>query len=812
VEISGVKKANGTREIVAKLWNLCNILRDDGITYSEYVTELTFLLFLKMLEETGREDRLPTAYRWKKLAKASGLEQLDFYRQLLLDLGNAKKTKDAVVLAIFADAQTKLRKPTNLKALTDAIDKLDWFSAREEGLGNLYEGLLEKNANEKKSGAGQYFTPRPLIDCIVRLIQPKPGEVIQDPAAGTGGFLVAADRYIKDRTDDLYELKEAEARFQRQSAFVGIELVPDTHRLCLMNLMLHGIESIVESGDTLSPDGERIGKANIVLTNPPFGTKRGGGRPNRADFSVTADTSNKQLAFVEHIVRALKPGGRAAVIVPDNVLFEENVGRKLRRWMMDRCDVHTLLRLPLGIFYAQGVKTNVLFMTRANGDKNATRGVWVYDMRTNVDPFGKTKPLTKGDFAEFEAAFGTDPRGESPRTDQGENGRFRWFSRNAIAANVDSLDLNWLRDDTGHTSDQLRTPEELARAIRVCLGTALNKIEALGHEVGAAPSVSLSTTDIQGEDTSATAEVAKVPRLIERYTQALLVSAFRGGLTAAWRKAQRELEPAAALVARTPAPQQPRGGRLAAERIIPGVAALSVNDPSKVLPEGWTWVSLKRIARQETGHTPSRSHPEWWGGDIPWVGIKDAALHHGRVIFETLQSTNEEGLANSAARKLPGGTVCLSRTASVGYVVVLGKTMATSQDFVTWTCTPALLPKYLLYALMAEGDEIRRFGKGSTHTTIYFPEVRAMHIALAPLEEQREIVRRVEEALLQLTGTRPELWEAAENESTGKLDSRVVVQPRRKSAHHSSNREASAMVHARRSARPRPLHPSRRPR
>src|SRR5205823_548572 len=218
-----------------------------------------------MLAETGHEEHLPEVYRWEKLARSEGLDQLEYYRQLLLDLGNPQKTKDPVVLAIFTDAQTKLRKPTNLKALTDAIDRLDWFSAREEGLGNLYEGLLEKNAAEKKSGAGQYFTPRPLIDCIVRLVQPQAGEVIQDPAAGTGGFLVAADRYIKDHTDDLYGLTKAQAFFQRHSALVGLELVPDTHRLCLMNLMLHGSESMIGSGDTLSPDGERIGKADVIM-------------------------------------------------------------------------------------------------------------------------------------------------------------------------------------------------------------------------------------------------------------------------------------------------------------------------------------------------------------------------------------------------------------------------------------------------------------------------------------------------------------------------------------------------------------------
>src|ERR1700730_17464802 len=254
-----------------------------------------------MLEETKKEDRLPKAYRWRELAKREGLDQLDYYKRLLLDLGKPE-TKDALVRAIFTDAQTRIRKPTNLKALTSSIDQLDWFSARDEGLGNLYEGLLEKDAARKKSGAGQYFTPRPLIDCIVRLMKPQPGEVIQDPAAGTGGFLVAADRYIKDKTDDLYKLTEAQAFFQRRQAYAGLELVPETHRLCLMNLMLHGIESVVESGDALSPDGERIGKADVILTNPPFGSKKGGGRPTRSDFSVTAETSKKQLAFVEHIV------------------------------------------------------------------------------------------------------------------------------------------------------------------------------------------------------------------------------------------------------------------------------------------------------------------------------------------------------------------------------------------------------------------------------------------------------------------------------------------------------------------------------
>ncbi|HEY7552916.1 MAG TPA: N-6 DNA methylase [Hyphomicrobiaceae bacterium] len=473
-----------TTDIVAKLWSLCHVLRDDGVTYNEYVTELTYLLFLKMLEETKKEQRLPKQYRWGGLARREGLDQLEYYKQLLLDLGKPE-TKDALVRAIFTDAQTRLRKPTNLKALTTSIDQLDWFSARDEGLGKLYEGLLEKNAADKKSGAGQYFTPRPLIDCIVRLMQPQPGETVQDPAAGTAGFLVAADRYIKDRTDDLYMLPEAQAHFQRHAAFVGAELVPDTHRLCMMNLLLHGIEGGVELADTLSPDGERLPKANLILTNPPFGTKKGGGRPTRSDFSVTADTSNKQLAFVEHVIRALKPEGRVAMVVPDNVLFEDNTGRRLRTWAMELCNLHTILRLPTGIFYAQGVKTNVLFLQRGKADKANTKAVWVYDLRANMSAFGKTRPLTQEDFADFEKAYGSDPNGRAKRKDQGADGRWRRFTREEIGARNDNLDVSWLRDTEAEAEEQLTEPDDIAAAIIGHLKAALKEVEALSEELEA---------------------------------------------------------------------------------------------------------------------------------------------------------------------------------------------------------------------------------------------------------------------------------------------------------------------------------------
>ena len=472
---------SATRDIVQKLWSLCNILRDDGITYQDYVTELTFLLFLKMMQETKREDALPKGYRWGDLTQREGEDLLTHYRALLLRLGTEGK---GTVRDIFTDAQTSLRRPTNLKTLVSEIDKLDWFSARREGLGDLYEGLLQKNAGEKKSGAGQYFTPRPLIDCLVRLLKPKPGEIVQDPAAGTGGFLVASDRFIKDATDDLFNLSPEQQHFQRTQALVGLELVLDAHRLLLMNLMLHGIEAAgVALGDTLSPDGERLPKADLVLTNPPFGTKKGGGRPTRSDFTITAAISNKQLAFVEHVVRALKPGGRAGMVVPDNVLFEANVGGELRTWLMELCNLHTILRLPTGIFYSQGVKTNVLFFQRGKTDKANTKAAWVYDMRADAPAFGKTRPLTVADFADFETAYGDDPNGGAKRKDQGEEGRWRCFTRDQITARNDDLAIAWLHDTEAEAEEQLTDPEDIAAAIIGHLKAALDDIETLSEEL-----------------------------------------------------------------------------------------------------------------------------------------------------------------------------------------------------------------------------------------------------------------------------------------------------------------------------------------
>ena len=476
-----------TSDIVGKLWNLCNILKDDGVTYHQYVTELTYLLFLKMAQETGREEDIPAGHRWADLEAKNSLDRLEAYKTTLIHLGSHGSQ---LVKEIFANASSFIKKPVTLSALVTEIDKLDWYSARHEGLGDLYEGLLEKNANEKKSGAGQYFTPRRLIDCMVSLMHPRLDDIIQDPAAGTGGFLIAANHCLRTH-NDFDALTEAQQRKYTQRTFYGMEHVQDTHRLALMNLMLHGIDSAtgaggIQYGDTLSPDGQNLPKATLILTNPPFGTKKGGGLPSRDDF--TYPTSNKQFCFLQHIYRGLAPGGRAAVVLPDNVLFESGVGKQIRADLMNKCSLHTILRLPTGIFYAQGVKTNVLFFTRGRTDKGNTTETWVYDLRANMPQFGKRTVLTREHFADFEACFGDDPwaRAESlaKRQDTGETGRFRRFTREDIAARGDSLDISWLKDDNATNAEDLPEPAELAREVMAELEGALEELRGILAELG----------------------------------------------------------------------------------------------------------------------------------------------------------------------------------------------------------------------------------------------------------------------------------------------------------------------------------------
>ncbi|WP_230661067.1 class I SAM-dependent DNA methyltransferase [Psychrobacter sp. I-STPA10] len=519
-----------SQAIVQKLWNLCDVLRDDGINYSDYVTELVLLLFIKMEYENTEQGvlvahKLPEGCRWTDINQLSGLNLLNKYKQVLLDLS---QSQDHLIAAIYSNAQTRLREPRHLEQLVKTLDGLDWFSLKNDGLGDLYEGLLEKNANETKSGAGQYFTPRVLIDSMVNCIQPQAGEVIQDPAAGTAGFLIAANEYIKRQTDDYYDLSAAQIKFQKNKAFVGVELVPSTRRLALMNCLLHGIEGgsegdsegVVLQGNSLGQVGASLNRADVILANPPFGAAKGGEASITRD-DLTFKTSNKQLAFLQHIYRNLKAGGRAAVVLPDNVLFEAGIGTDIRRDLMHKCNLHTILRLPTGIFYAQGVKTNVLFFTKGTAsnpdqDQNCTENVWVYDLRTNMPSFGKRTPFSPEHLKPFEAVYGENADGTSPRTegewsfcDNNESGknslsnscdadnnndndnltlessRWRVFSRDWIRDNKgDSLDISWLKDSDSIDAADLPEPHILASEAMNELTEALRQLDGLMQALG----------------------------------------------------------------------------------------------------------------------------------------------------------------------------------------------------------------------------------------------------------------------------------------------------------------------------------------
>lgn len=462
-----------TQEIVDKLWRLCDVLRDDGITYHQYVTELTYILFLKMAKETDKEKDIPEAYRWDALKEVDNSELKPYYQRLLLDLGNPKKSK-GTIQKIYANAQTHIDEPKNLKKIITNIDELDWYSAKQEGLGDLYEGLLEKNAGEKKSGAGQYFTPRALINVMVRCIDPKLKELCNDPACGTFGFMIAVDHYLREKFDDYYA-QGVDAEFQRNKALSGVELVRDAYRLALMNAMLHDISSDnIYLGDTLSSFGEQfMGQYDVVLTNPPFGTKKGGERPTHS--KLTFKTLNKQLNFLQHIYRSLhkRGGARAAVVLPDNVLFVGNDGQNVRADLMDKCNLHTILRLPAKSFDYAGVQTNVLFFERGKTEKGNTKEVWFYDLRTDMPSFGKRTPLTEAHFEGFEKAYHAEDRREV------DDPRWSLFSRDAIAEKEDNLDIGLMESENGNNYKDLPAPEVIAKRTKDKLLEAIRQLDEM---------------------------------------------------------------------------------------------------------------------------------------------------------------------------------------------------------------------------------------------------------------------------------------------------------------------------------------------
>lgn len=458
-------------DIVGKLWGFCNTLRHDGINYGDYIEQLTYLLFLKLAEEKGLT--LPPGYDWPALRTRSGTDLLDHYIATLRELSKGSD----LLGTIFAGALSRFREPVNLKKLIGLIDETEWAALDVDLKGEAYEGLLQKFAAEQK-GAGQYFTPRPLIRAIVQCLRPDireaPDFTVHDPASGTGGFLIGAAEWMLRECGG--RLAREEQMRLRRGTYSGGELVLETRRLALMNLYLHEIEGDIHYGDSIAEGDSR--RYHVILTNPPFGTKGAGEVPQRDDFTVA--TSNKQLNFIQHVLTVLRPGGRAAMVLPDNVLFEEHAGRDVRRLLMQDTELHTVLRLPVGTFtpYSPGVKANVVFFRKGR----PTTEVWVYDLRTNVDKVTKGQPLTADYFTDFIAAYG--PRHTPRPGDRRETERFRRFTREELAGRDDNLDLFWLKDEGLEDAYALPEPEDLLGEVQTRLETALAAVAELARLLG----------------------------------------------------------------------------------------------------------------------------------------------------------------------------------------------------------------------------------------------------------------------------------------------------------------------------------------
>lgn len=461
-------------DIVNKLWGMCHTMRHDGIDYGDYIEQLTYLLFMKMADEKAVE--LPTDCDWDSLKSRNGTELTDHYLKILQTLRDSK----GLLGDIFAQSMPKFNNPVSLKKIINMIDVEEWSALGIDVKAEAFEGLLEKAASEGKKGAGQYFTPRPLIQTMVRLVQPdplkQPGMKICDPACGTGGFLVSSYEWLMAKTKAVLPLDSIKAI--NNSTYYGQDLVARPRRLALMNLFLHGLKPTIYLGDTIyEPDrGERY---DVVLTNPPFGTKGAGEAPVRDDFTIS--TSNKQLNFLQHILTILKPGGRAAIVLPDNCMFEDKAGDVFEIVMKD-CNVHTILRLPRGTFipYANA-QANVIFLQKGR----PTEHVWIYDCRSNIPSCTKKdRPLTAEMFTEFEACYGSDPNGNSKRADQGLEGRFRSFSINEIKERNYNLDIKWLKDDSLDDPDNLPEPADLISEAVTELEAVLDELNEISLMIG----------------------------------------------------------------------------------------------------------------------------------------------------------------------------------------------------------------------------------------------------------------------------------------------------------------------------------------
>ena len=472
-----------TSGIISKIWSFCHTLRDDGVSYGDYLEQLTYLLFLKMADEYSKPPHnrkldVPKQYNWESLTAKSGAALEVHYTTLLRELSRAK----GILGQIFTKSQNKIQDPAKLYKLIDMINKEQWTLMGADLKGKIYEGLLEKNAEDTKSGAGQYFTPRPLIKAMVACIRPEPGKTIADPACGTGGFFLAAYDYIADSKN--FSLTKAQKEFLKNSTFYGNEIVAGARRLALMNMFLHNIGDIDSETFILPTDSlvaEPRFRVDYVLTNPPFGKKSSmtftneeGEQEkedltyNRQDFWAT--TSNKQLNCVQHIRTMLKTTGKAAVVVPDNVLFEGGAGETVRKKLLETTDLHTILRLPTGIFYAQGVKANVLFFDNKPASKDPwTQDVWIYDYRTNIRHTLKKSPLKFEDLQDFIKCYNPANRQKRKETwnpEKNPEGRWRKFTyEEIIARDKTSLDITWLKDKSLADLDNLPDPDVLANDI-----------------------------------------------------------------------------------------------------------------------------------------------------------------------------------------------------------------------------------------------------------------------------------------------------------------------------------------------------------
>jgi type I restriction enzyme M protein len=484
--------SNDSASIVQRVWNYCNVLRDDGVSYGDYVEQLTYLLFLKMADEQtkppfNKPSAIPQGLDWQSLIAKDGAELETHYRHLLESLGKEK----GMLGVIFRKAQNKIQDPAKLKRLLELINNETWLGMDIDVKGEIYEGLLQKNAEDIKGGAGQYFTPRQLIKAIVEVLQPKPGMTINDPACGTGGFIISAHDHISNN----YQLDVEQKRFLRFKTFTGKDIVDNVVRLCVMNLFLHGIDGEpdedcpIETGDSLISDpGTRY---DMVMTNPPFGKKssitltNGDGKADkealtyeRQDFWAT--TSNKQLNFLQHVKTLLKINGKASIVVPDNVLFEGGAGETVRRKILHECDVHTLLRLPTGIFYAQGVKANVLFFDRKPASETPwTEKLWIYDLRTNKHFTLKTNTLAYKDLEDFISCYNPENRHDRKETE-----RFKTYTYNELMQrDKANLDIFWLKDESLEDTENLPAPDVLAAEITENLRSALEQFSSILQEL-----------------------------------------------------------------------------------------------------------------------------------------------------------------------------------------------------------------------------------------------------------------------------------------------------------------------------------------